>query len=352
MSSIVVAGDTSGSVTISAPAVAGTPTLTLPTTSGTIVTSANINSYVTTPPTMKNRIINGAMNVWQRGTSFSASGGGYYTADRWQNFSQTYTASRSTDVPTGLAQYSLDINGNAGSYGTVMQRIEAANCADLVGQSVTVSVYVKAVSGGTNGLVCVLDYATVADNFTSQTNIGSVTMASTVSGSWTRYTATFNSLPSGAANGLQVFFYNNSVAANQYRYTLAQLEVGSSATSFEWRPYGMELALCQRYFYKVNADATYGTNRFGSVFFPTTTIAAGIIQFPVTMRTFPTGSYSSLSDWTISAAVGTLSVSAMSLNTVPFNGEIDFTVSGATAGQGGQIRANTNTASISFSAEL
>ena len=46
MSSIVVAGDTSGSVTISAPAVAGTPTLTLPTTSGTIVTSANINSYL------------------------------------------------------------------------------------------------------------------------------------------------------------------------------------------------------------------------------------------------------------------------------------------------------------------
>ena len=41
MSSLIVAGDTSGSVTISAPAVAGTPTLTLPTTSGTVLTSAS-----------------------------------------------------------------------------------------------------------------------------------------------------------------------------------------------------------------------------------------------------------------------------------------------------------------------
>ena len=134
--------------------------------------------------------------------------------------------------------------------------------------------------------------------------------------------------------------------------TGVQLEIGTSATPFERRLYNQELANCQRYFYKVNADAAYGTNRFGSVFFPTTTIAAGIIQFPVTMRTFPTGSYSSLSDWTISASVGTLSVSAIAINTLPFNSELDFTVSGATAGQGGQIRANTNTASISFSAEL
>lgn len=303
MSSIVVAGDVSGSVTIAAPSAAGSTTLTLPSTSGTFVTDSatqtltnktltsptitgtpTFNGVNVSPYTMKNRIINGAFNVWQRGTSLSASGSGYYHTDRWQNFGQTYTASRSTDVPTGLAQYSLNISGGAGSYGTICQRIEAANCADLVGQSVTVSVYVKAVSGGTNGLTCVLDYATATDNFASQTNIGSATLASTVSGSWTKYTTTFSSLPSGAANGLQLMFYNSSVAANQYRYALVQLEVGSSATQFEWRPYGTELDLCKRYYQTYSDYDGVGVGK---------DTTAAFFSYPLrpSMRTVPTATF-------------------------------------------------------------
>jgi hypothetical protein len=303
MSSVVIAGNTSGTVTLNAPDVAGTTTLTLPTTNGTVLTtgsSTGISGSAISTGTVaeayggtgtstgyygfKNRIINGAMNVWQRGTSFSATGSNYYTADRWQNFGQTYTASRSTDVPTGLAQYSLDISGGAGSYGTICQRIEAANCADLVGQSVTISVYVKAVSGGANGLTCILDYATATDNFASQTNIGSATLTATVSGSWTKYTTTFNSLPSGAANGLQILFYNNSTLANQYRYTLVQLEKGSTATSFDYRPYGTELQLCQRYLPSVLG----ATNHFPAMAYSGNGCLA-MIPFPVTARTAPTG---------------------------------------------------------------
>ena len=120
MSSIVVAGDTSGSVTISAPAVAGTTTLTLPTTNGTILTSASGQSLVSPaitgtptisgvnfgPYSMKNRIINGAMVIDQRNAGASLAipdSTGTYTLDRWRAYESTdgsLSVQRSSTAPT------------------------------------------------------------------------------------------------------------------------------------------------------------------------------------------------------------------------------------------------------------
>jgi hypothetical protein len=101
MASIKLAGDSSGEVTISAPAVAGTTTLELPATSSTLATQNALG--------VRNLIINGDMRIAQRGTSATGLGNGdsgYYTIDRWKfveagSPSAEVTMSQDTDVPTG-----------------------------------------------------------------------------------------------------------------------------------------------------------------------------------------------------------------------------------------------------------
>jgi hypothetical protein len=97
MASIKLKGDTSGEVTISAPSVAGTTTLTLPATSSTLATQNSLG--------VRNLIINGDMRIAQRGTSVTnVTGGNYNTVDRWQWMEQstaTLDMEQSTDVPTG-----------------------------------------------------------------------------------------------------------------------------------------------------------------------------------------------------------------------------------------------------------
>src|SRR6056300_1621160 len=101
MSSIVIQGDTSGSMTVEAPSVAGTHTLTLPKATGNIATDATVGLGT------KNLIINGDMRIAQRGTSASGlTGTAYSTVDRWQTVRGTlgtWTESQSTDAPNGFS---------------------------------------------------------------------------------------------------------------------------------------------------------------------------------------------------------------------------------------------------------
>lgn len=102
----------------------------------------------------RNRIINGAVNVWQRGTSFGSYG---YTADRWSCYADSgFSMSRSTDVPTGF-QYSASLTGT-GSTGFT-QKIEAANIADLASQMVTISFWMKQSTGAGSGAIGVYLYS-------------------------------------------------------------------------------------------------------------------------------------------------------------------------------------------------
>jgi len=190
----------------------------------------------------KNRIINGNMIIWQRGTSFSAIG---YTADRWSFYAGTSpVVSQSSDVPAGF-RYSAALSGT-GSTGFT-QKIESNNVSDLSGQSVTVSFWLKQATGaGSNAIAISLSYATAQDNFGSTTSIGSTNITTT--SSWAYYTATFNNLPSGVTNGLQCTIVTNSGSAVAFQLTGVQLEVGTTATNFDFRSYGQELQLCQRYY--------------------------------------------------------------------------------------------------------
>jgi hypothetical protein len=68
--------------------------------------------------------------------------------------------------------------------------------------------------------------------------------------------------------------------------TGVQLEKGSTATSFDYRPYGTELLLCQRYYFKLLAESAY--TAFGSGAYDSTTQASAYIKYPVSMRASPT----------------------------------------------------------------
>ena len=224
----------------------------------------------------KNRIINGAMGIWQRGTSGSTSG--YCCADRYI-FDNNGTYSRSSDVPAGF-QYSLSVSvTTATRFGAFGQRIESTNCLDLAGNQVTLSFWIKTTSGST-AMTATLFRANAVDNFSGLTSIQSQSFTS--SSSWTQITLTYSSLPALAANGLMVYIFSNDNAVTPtYLITGIQLEKGSIATSFDYRPYGTELQLCQRYYWKGTwyggacADDDYTINALGG-------------QFSTTMRAAPT----------------------------------------------------------------
>ena len=193
----------------------------------------------------KNAIINGGMDIWQRGTSITTSGA--YTTDRWAEVSgNSIVYTRSTDVPSGLGfTYSVS---RAGTGSNMNQRIESLQAAPLAGQTATLSFYYKS-TVGSDSLNVQMWYANTADNFASLTQIGSTQTVSTPSSSWTRFTYTV-AIPSGGANGIGIYIYRGSGATSTTFITGVQLELGSVATPFS-RAGGTiqgELAACQRYY--------------------------------------------------------------------------------------------------------
>jgi hypothetical protein len=215
------------------------------TTPGVTFSDASSQTAAASPYVLKNRIINGAMQVWQRGTSITTSGA--YTADRWTEVSGNSNQHiQSTDAPTNFG-YSMQIIGVGAN---MNQRIESLNCQDLSGQTITVSFWIKNTSG-TDGLILGLYYPNTADNFGSLTQIGSnITISSNPSSSWTQYTTTFTSLPAGSKNGLSLYLarLGTGAVSTTWYLTGVQLEIGSSATPFERRLYGQELDNCKRYY--------------------------------------------------------------------------------------------------------
>jgi hypothetical protein len=140
--------------------------------------------------------------------------------------------------------------------------------------------------------------------------------------------------------------------------TGVQLEKGSTATSFDYRPYGTELALCQRYYYK-NFPADINKT-FCMSFNATTVLAYGYLQFPVTMRTSPSAleQNGTANNYMIAYLGTSTACSAVPafVTASPDGSTIQATVSsGLTAGQGSQIRTdatNGATAYLAWSAEL
>jgi hypothetical protein len=308
----------------------------------------------------KNKIINGDFGIWQRGTSFSASG---YTADRFYfGRGSTTTVSRQT-FTAGTAPVSgyegtffARIQRTAGSSGdSFAQPIE--DVRTFAGQIVTVSFWAKAAAAVTLGQVY------LEQNFGSGGS-GSVVAGSSgglaITTSWQRFT--FNvTVPSisgktiGTSSYLQTIFDLTGGMGTSFTLDLwgVQIEAGSVATAFQTATGTLqgETSACQRYYYRNTVGSTGGAVT-GYAFLATTTRADASMQFPVPFRVTPTSvDFSGLRIRNSSGV--TSNVSAVAVNACSgIGGTVSFTVGATTLGTVGYIETDSGTSYLGFSAEL
>jgi hypothetical protein len=210
----------------------------------------------------RNKIINGDMRIWQRGTSFTnpANVSISYTADRMvsarANWTTGITTSQSTDVPVGF-QYSLKQQRTAGNTSAETLQLhytaETSDAISLQGKEVTFSFYAKSGSNftGSNINASIVTSNNIDQNYLASQNV-IVSNNNTLTTTWTRYTVT-GTVPSNATQWRVSLFWTpvgTALADDTIYVTGLQLEVGPTATPFEYRPIGTELALCQRYYEK------------------------------------------------------------------------------------------------------
>lgn len=307
----------------------------------------------------KNRFINGQMQVAQRGTT-GTSGAAvptttavYPSVDRWYAYATGATVTVAQVAGTGATKNNLQVSGAASVTAVgVGQRIEQLNSYDLAGSTCTLSVNMS------NSLLTTVtwtaSYATSANTWSAKTTISSGTF--TVTGTLANYSAQII-VPAAATTGIEILFTVGAQTSGTWVIGEAQLEKSSTVvTTFDYRPYGTELALCQRYYYKVKAEGVASTFAVG--FCQSTTAAVGMTTFPTTMRIAPTALEQSgtAGDYRVFIGAGTTcsAVPLIAAGTgTPFSISTTFTVaSGLTANSGAYLQALNSTAYLGWSAEL
>jgi hypothetical protein len=211
----------------------------------------------------KNRLINGQMQIAQRATSATITAGstiaaGYSTVDRFYVYCTGANVTAAQVAGSGAIKNNLQITGAASVTAIgVGQRIEQLNSYDMAGSTATLSVNLS------NSLLTTVTWTasyatTTADTFgtlASPTVTQIATGTFTVTSTLTNYSAQIT-IPAAATTGLQIVFTVGAQISGTWVIGNVQLEKSSIATSFDYRPYGTELALCQRYFEKSYASAT------------------------------------------------------------------------------------------------
>lgn len=224
----------------------------------------------------RNLLINGQMYVNQRGAGpFPA--GFQYTSDRWK----ASAAERVTIGSGPLNSNALTVTGAAVD---IAQGVELTPATGAPGPFVSGSVWTISLWATTAPTTSAsfVDSPLVATNAVNVLSLTAMTATSETNSGFTKYKATFTvaASPNPTNTALQIAF--NGVTGSISR---AQLEPGTVATPFEYRPSGTEEALCQRYFIKSSQTITAL-----SPFTPGSTSSNLVnnVQFPVTMRSTPT----------------------------------------------------------------
>jgi hypothetical protein len=229
-------------------------------------------AWVGLVPQSGNAIINGAFDIWQRGTSFANFADGAFTADRWVNFRNgteaTATISRQTHSPGSAPagsnnpfylRYEVTNAGSSNTYRYLDSRIE--DVRTFADQTVTLSFYAKADSSRTME-------AFVIQNFgvDGSADAGPLSQTFSVTTSWQRFTASFilpsisgKTVGTGSFLILRLGFPAGVIMTTDIDQI--QLEAGSTATPFKRNANSLqgELAACQRYFEAVESFNVSGT---------------------------------------------------------------------------------------------
>jgi len=333
------------------------------------VTTAKINNLAVTSAKLaydggpmsgfRNLIINGGMQIAQRGSVAVSAGPTNYTLDRWNvlNSGTGLSATASSSAQTAAqSNYEMNVTGswtNGITY--IFQRIESRVAAYLFNKPFVVSLWVYHDFGSTTNFTVQALSANSQDNFSALTGItatsGATAAAANLTG--TRIVAVFPA-NTNLNNGLQIQISHaqNTVSSKTLRIWDVQVEQGTVATPFETRPIGAELALCQRYFYMhaegLNVIIGHGSNY-------STTQAEVTVFFKTTMRVVPTLYQTTGSNYyTFVRNVGSDDVDSLSMVRSTVNSALVFNstqVSG-TAGQAVRLETNNASAAIGFQAEL
>ena len=308
---------------------------------------------------MKNRIINGAMYVAQKGTSATITAGAalnYATVDRFYGYCTGANVTMAQVAGSGNNRNLLQFTGAASVTAIgVGQRIEAVNSYDMAGSTATLSAYIA--NSLLTSVTWTAYYANTTDTFgtlASPTRTQIATGTFTVTSTLTQYNAQI-SIPSAATTGIEIVFTVGAQTSGTWQLGLVQLEVGSSATGYEYRQYGQELALCQRYYYKTTQPNI--NNSFGSAFSSTTTVAYSTFTFPVTLRTSPTALEQNGTAANYGVFMGGTGTTCSSVPAFAYsntdNALITFTVAaGLTVGTAGYAKGLNTGAYLAWSAEL
>ena len=247
----------------------------------------------------KNKLINGAMEINQRGTSFDIDTSADYTLDRFQVVDSggiTYdaTVTQDSSAPVGfrrslkISPDTVETSMSDSENAMIMTKLEGQDCQDFAfgtnsAKKITISFYAKSGSQNTGH-----QYTLQIRKYDDSNNRNMVNRAFTVTTSWKKYTMTFDgdtveNIRNDNTLGMQIVWHlatgpndihgasttfgrtvNTSLysgvtgqsnfldnTSNEFYLTGCQLEVGENATEFEHRSHGEELALCQRYFQKI-----------------------------------------------------------------------------------------------------
>ena len=346
----------------------------------------------------KNRIINGAMVIDQRNAGASVTPtNAQYLVDRWSaNLSQAskYSVQQnagSVTPPTGFINYlgvtSLSAYSivSTDTFG-VRQRIEGLNTTDFAwgtanAETVTLSFWVRSSLTGTFGGALQNSASNRSYPFSYTINSANtweketITIAGDTSGTWLTtngigievyFGLGVGSTYSGTAGSWAGANYSSATGATSvvgtsgatFYITGVQLEKGSTATSFDYRPYGTELVLCLRYYWRLLSNGSGSPIASGNA--ETSTRGYINLTLPQPMRTQPSSSISNISHLAlrgggtdIVCTSGSFSASTSSAMATIIGGEFNTGSStGATAGGCVKMDWNSSSAWIDASAEL
>jgi hypothetical protein len=325
----------------------GTTGITTPTYGGAVTAE-----YIAPVTSFKNRIINGAMQIDQRNAGAAVTTSGAFPVDRWSTGNSSdgaFSAQQDSSAPAGFVNSvkftitTADTSLTGTQQLVCIHRIEGTNVSDLAwgtanAQTVTLSFWVRSSLTGTfggslrnsasNRSYPFIYTISVADTWEQK----AITIAGDTSGTWLTTTGV----------GINVFFglgvgpsssgtagawnSNNNVSATgavsvigtlsaTWQVTGVQLEKGSNATSFDYRPYGQELSLCQRYYWQGDNKGVVGSTANTA----NSTIAA-FVNVPVSLRATPSITWASGgNDWRGNSSIATTSTSITGITTTGQN---------------------------------
>ena len=361
-------------------------TITLPNSS---VTAAKLANPQYTG--FRNRIINGDMRIDQRNAGAAVTTSGAWPVDRFQIANSTdgnLSAQQNSSVPTGFiaslrfTTTTQDSSLTTDQQASIFQAIEGTNVSDLGwgtanAKTVTLSFWVRSSLTGTfggslrnsaNDRAYPFTYTISAADTWEQK---SVTIAGDTSGTWLTNTGRGIGLAfsmgagpdrSGTAGVWAGSFLTSATGAVSVIGTLnatwyitgVQLEAGSTATDFERRPYGTELALCQRYFQSYGGVSATDNICIGASLNPT--VCVGFVQLPVSMRTSPSVGFTSVNavllDDNGAAVVSNNILTSTSGTTSVYLSIPSATTAGLTANRPARMSVNGINARVTWSAEL